>query len=203
MDVGRSISFIFEDKSWIVKMIICGALFLVPIVGWLMIGGYFLRLLTNVINGEMNPLPEWNNWGGDLAGGLKVFIVGLVWGIPSIILQGIASAADTAIFSLIGWVIGILFSAIGLSAMCDLAVSGNIADAFNRKPVDRVLRNINPWAIVVVMSFVFSLLAMIGLIGFIIGVLFTLAIALTAEIHLTGQAYRISEGRGSIVTPRF
>lgn len=203
MDIARAISFIFADQSWIKKMIILGALILVPIIGWLMIGGYLLRLLTNVINGEGNPLPEWNNWGGDLSGGLKAFIVGLIWSIPSAILQGIASAADNAIFSLVGWVIGIVFSAIALSALGDLAVSGNLADAFNRKPIDRVLQNLNPWAIVIVMGFVFSLLAMVGLIGFIIGVLFTLAIALTAQMHLAGQAYRISEGRGSVVTPRF
>lgn len=203
MDVGRSISFIFEDRSWIVKMIILGALFLVPIIGWLLIGGYLLRLLSNVINGDANPLPEWNNWGGDIGGGLKAFIVGLVWSIPSAILQGIASAADTAIFSLIGWIIGIIFSAIALSALGDLAVSGNLADAFNRKPVDRVIQNLNPWAIVIVMGFVFSILALVGLIGFIIGVLFTLAIAVTAQMHLAGQAYRISEGRGSVVTRRF
>lgn len=203
MDIGRSISFIFEDRSWIVKMIIFGVLFLVPIIGWLMIGGYLLRLLANVINGESSPLPEWNNWGGDLAGGLKAFVVGLIWSIPSAILQGIASAADTAIFSLIGWVIGILFSAIALSALGDLAVSGNIADAINRRPVDRVIQNLSPWAIVVVMGFVFSVLALVGLIGFLIAVLFTLAVAMTAQIHLAGQAYRISEGRGSVVTRRF
>jgi hypothetical protein len=203
MDIGRSISFIFEDRSWIVKILILGVFFLIPVIGWLLIGGYLLRLLANVINGEPNPLPEWNNWGGDIAGGLKAFVVALIWGIPSWILQAIASAADSAIFSLIGWLIGILFSAIVLSALGDLALSGNLADAFNRKPFDRVVQNLNFWAIVIVMDFVFSILALVGLIGFVIGVIFTLAIAVTAQMHLAGQAYRLSEGRGSVVTRRF
>ncbi len=203
MDIGRSISFIFEDRSWIAKILIMAVLFIIPIIGWLLIGGYLLRLLTNVINGQSDPLPEWNNWGGDIAGGLKAFVVGLVWSIPAGIFNYVLNLGDNWLLSLVAWIGGLVWSAITASALCDLAVSGNIADAFSRRAVDRVLQNLNIWAIVIVMSFVFSLLALVGLIGFIVGVLFTLAIALTAQMHLTGQAYRASEGRGTVPSPRF
>jgi hypothetical protein len=203
VDIGRSISFIFEDRSWIAKILIMAVLFIIPIIGWLLIGGYLLRLLTNVINGQSDPLPEWNNWGGDIAGGLKAFVVGLVWSIPAGIFNYVLNLGDNWLLSLVAWIGGLVWSAITASALCDLAVSGNIADAFSRRAVDRVLQNLNIWAIVIVMSFVFSLLALVGLIGFIVGVLFTLAIALTAQMHLTGQAYRASEGRGTVPSPRF
>ncbi len=129
MDIGRSISFIFADRSWVSKVLICGLLFFVPIIGWLLIGGYVLRLLHNVIVGEEPTLPEWNNWGGDIAGGLKAFVVGIVWAIPIFIIQGIGRAIDVSILTFLITVLSWVWGAVSVSALSDLAVSGNMADA--------------------------------------------------------------------------
>jgi len=203
VDIGRSISFIFEDRSWIAKILIMAVLFIIPIIGWLFIGGYLLRLLANVINGDANPLPEWNNWGGDIAGGLKALVVGFVWSIPAGLVNLIFDRGDSFLLSLIALVIGLILNAITLSAFSALAVSGNIADAFTRRVIDRVLQNISIWLIVAVMSTVFFVLALFGVIAIVVGLLFTFAIAAVATIHLTGQAYRASEGRGAVPSPRF
>lgn len=203
MDIGRSISFIFEDRSWIAKILIMAVLFIIPIIGWLFIAGYLLRLLANVINGDANPLPEWNNWGGDIAGGLKTLVVGIVWSIPAGLVNLIFDRGDSFLLSLIALVIGLILNAITLSAFSALAVSGNIADAFTRRVIDRVLQNISTWLIVAVMSTVFFVLALFGVIAIVVGLLFTFAIASVATIHLTGQAYRLSEGRGTVPSPRF
>jgi hypothetical protein len=203
MEVGRAVSFIFQDPRWVTKVLICGLLFLVPIIGWLLIGGYMLRLIHNVIIGDPVPLPEWNNWGGDLAGGLKAFVVYFIWGIPLWIVQGIDRSTDSALFALVAWVISVIWGAVTISAVSDLARDGNIADALNLRPLNRVFNNLGIYLVYVLATFVFGIAAMLGLIGFIIGVIFTLAIALMAGSHLGGQAYRQAEGQGTVPAPRF
>jgi hypothetical protein len=197
MDIGRSLSFIFADRSWVSKVLICGLLFFVPIIGWLLIGGYVLRLLHNVIAGEEPTLPEWNNWGGDIAGGLKAFIVGFIWGIPIWIIQAIGRAIDVSILTFLIGLLSFVWSAVSISAVSDLAVSGNIADALNMRPLNRVFNNIGPYLIYILMSIVFFILAMFGLILVVVGIVFTLSIAFFATTHLAGQAYRISENKSA------
>ncbi len=203
MEVGRAVSFIFQDPSWIKKVLIAGVLVFIPIIGWLLIAGYVLRLIHNVIVGSPSPLPEWDNWGGDLAGGLKVLVVTIIWGIPLWILQAIDAASDSSLLAFIVWVISVLWSAVNMSAITDLAREGNIADALNARPLTRVLNNLGVYLVYVIASTVFTFVAMIGLIGFIIGVVFTLAIAGFASAHLGAQAYRQAEGRGAVPAARF
>jgi len=203
MEVGRAVSFVFQDPRWVVKVLICGVLLFIPIIGWLLIGGYLLRLMHNVIIGSSTPLPDWDNWGGDLAGGLKMFVVYFIWGIPLWIVQAIDRSVDSALFALIAFVISLLWSAVNISAASDLAREGNIADALNPRPLTRVLNNIGVYAVYVIASFIFIMLAMIGLIGLVIGVVFTLAIAAMATAHLGAQAYRQAEGQGAVPAPRF
>jgi hypothetical protein len=197
MDIGRSISFIFADRSWVSKVLICGLLFFVPIIGWLLIGGYLLRLLHNVITGTEPALPEWNNWGGDIAGGLKAFVVGFVWAIPIFIIQAIGKAIDVSLLTFLITVLSWIWGAVSVSALSDLAVSGNMADAFNLRPFNRVLSNLGPYIIYLLMAIVLGILAMFGLILLVIGVVFTIAIAGFAQTHLAGQAYRISENKSA------
>lgn len=197
MNIGQSLSFIFADRSWLKKVLIFGLLIFIPIIGWLLVAGYTLRLLHNVISGEQPTLPEWNNWGGDLGGGLKAWVVGILWAIPLLVIQAIGRAIDVGLITFVVSIIGWAWSAVTISAVSDLAVSGNIADSLNMRPVNRVLNNIGPYLIYLLMAIVFYLLAMLGLILLIVGVVFTLAIAAMAVTHLAGQAYRISEGRAS------
>jgi hypothetical protein len=203
MEIGRAVSFIFQDPRWVTKVLILGVLFLVPIIGWLLIGGYTLRLVHNVIIGDSQPLPEWNNWGGDLAGGLKAFVVSIIWGIPLWIVQGIDRSVDSALLGLVAFVISFLWGAVNMSALTDLARDGNIADALNLRPLNRVINNLGVYLVYAIATFVFFTLAMVGLIGLIIAVLFTIAIALIASSHLGGQAYRQAEGLGAVPAPRF
>lgn len=203
MNIGQAFSFTFQDPAWIRKIIILAVLFFIPIIGWLLIGGYLLRLLRNVINGEPQPLPEWDNWGGDIANGLKVFVVGLIWGIPLWIVSWILNSGDTWLLSTISSLISIAYGAVQMSAMGDLARNGNIADALNAGPLKRVLNNFSIWIVYIVGAFIFALFSLVGLIGLIIGIFLTLAIALSATIHLGAQAYRLSEGQAAPEVARF
>ena len=80
----------------------------------MILSGYAIRLLQNVRDGEADPLPDWNEWGGDLARGFKMWIVQLVWGIPIFLFM-----APMAIGGLIGFVHGFMM------AFVLIAVSGS------------------------------------------------------------------------------
>ncbi|MCC6703300.1 MAG: DUF4013 domain-containing protein [Thermomicrobiales bacterium] len=203
MNIGQAFSFTFQDPAWIRKILILAVLFFIPIIGWLIIGGYLLRLLRNVINGDPQPLPEWDDWGGDIAGGLKALVVGFIWGIPLWIITGVLNSGDSFLLSLISSLVSIVYGTIQLSAMGDLARNGNIADALNARPLQRVLNNFSIWLVYIVGAFIFALFSLVGLIGLVIGIVFTLAIALSATMHLGGQAYRLSEGQAAPVAARF
>lgn len=104
MEYSKALSFIWEDPRWQQKMLIgTGVMIasivlsfvLVGILGFLIAMGYCVRLLQNVRNGQPHPLPEWDQWGEDLARGFKLFVVSIVWSLPIIVLlipSGIGSA---------------------------------------------------------------------------------------------------------------
>lgn len=98
MDVGKSFTYMFEDKDWIVKILIGGGiLFLGAIFSWLLlipliaaiavVLGYYLMALRNVYEGNPNPLPEWTNLGEMFRKGIGAVGGLFVWAIPAIVLS--------------------------------------------------------------------------------------------------------------------
>ena len=104
MDYVKSFTFVFDDTRWVTKIAIGTGLvllstaltfILVGIVGFFILAGYSVRLLQNVRDGREFPLPEWDDWGGDLVRGLKLAVVGFIWALPIFIFFapiGIGSA---------------------------------------------------------------------------------------------------------------
>jgi hypothetical protein len=95
MEISKSISFITEDPRWQQKLLIgTGVIIgstvlsvvLIGIVGFLIFAGYCVRLLQNVRDGQTYPLPEWDQWGEDLARGFKLAVGYIVWALPVLIL---------------------------------------------------------------------------------------------------------------------
>jgi len=96
MDVGRSFTYMFEDKDWIAKLAIGGVILLTgTILFWLVIPiiaayavvlGYSLVALRNVYDGSPTPLPEWNNFGDLFVKGITAIVGVLIWSIPVLIL---------------------------------------------------------------------------------------------------------------------
>jgi hypothetical protein len=95
MEISRSISFITEDPRWQQKVMIgTGVIIastvlsfvLIGIIGFIIFAGYCVRLLQNVRDGHPYPLPEWDQWGEDLARGFKLVVASLIWGLPVLIL---------------------------------------------------------------------------------------------------------------------
>lgn len=95
MEISKSINFITEDPRWQQKLmigtgvIIASTVFsfvLIGFVGFIIFAGYCIRLLQNVRDGQPYPLPEWDQWGEDLARGFKLVVASLVWALPMLVL---------------------------------------------------------------------------------------------------------------------
>ena len=95
MDIGRSFKYMFEDQSWITKVLIGGILGIIPIVNFVTYG-YLLLIIRNVSNDQELPLPDWDDFGGKFMKGLMVFLASLIYALPIIVLS-IVFAVLTAI----------------------------------------------------------------------------------------------------------
>ena len=84
MDFVKALTFMTEDPRWKEKLAIgTGMALLAPlIIPAIILIGYCVRLLQNMRAGEQFPLPEWEDWSGDLVRGFKLFVVTLVWLLP-------------------------------------------------------------------------------------------------------------------------
>lgn len=95
MDFGRAFTFMFDDPDWLKKLAIgtgVGALavllmpFLVGLIPFMVVMGYTVVALRNVMNGETRPMPEWDDWGGFLSRGFKVVAATFIWMLPALLL---------------------------------------------------------------------------------------------------------------------
>ncbi len=96
MDIGKAFSFVFEDKDWVVKILIGIAVtvagfvlsFLVipAILAGMILSGYALEITRRVIRGDADVLPAWDDWGQILVDGLMVTIITVVYALPIIII---------------------------------------------------------------------------------------------------------------------
>lgn len=94
LDIGKAFTFVTEDPKWVTKILIGGGLILagiVTLVGWLftfpVVGGYMIMTTRNVINGNPQPLPEWDDFGNKWIEGFKGWVVTLVYSLPAIVIS--------------------------------------------------------------------------------------------------------------------
>jgi hypothetical protein len=209
VDLGRAITYVFQDPQWLKKVLIGGLLFFIPIIGWLIIGGYGLRVIRQVAQGQDVPLPEWNDFGGDLVRGLKGFVVGVVWSLPVIVLAfctGVLRAvgdgtgsdavrAMAAVLALVGNCLSFLLSLIiGFFQplfYSRLAMSEQIGDGLAFGAIfGEVQGRFVDLLVVLIVAFVIGLVALFGLLLCLIGIVFTSFLGYVMTCHLYGQVRR-------------
>jgi hypothetical protein len=92
--------FPFDDERWVGKAAVGIAMGLLGflIFPLLFLTGFGLRVMRRVIQGEPLTLPDWDDWGGLLTDGVRAWVVGLVYGLPAMILACCAFGAWAAGF---------------------------------------------------------------------------------------------------------
>jgi len=219
MDIEKAFSFVFDDEDWIVKVLIGGVLSLIPFLGVILLYGYGLELMQNVMQGRSKPLPEWDDWGGKLVKGIMYLVIGIVYALPIIILGvcfgglagaiGATGAEDAA--NVVGTAGGICLGGLGIlyGIFLNLALppaigryleTGELGTAFRFGEVFALLRdNIGAWLIAMVLSWLVGLIASLGLILCVVGVLFTAFWANLVMMYLWGDVYRQASAKSVVV----
>jgi len=85
MNIGKSFSFMFEDKQWVSKLGLGALITFVPILNFAWTG-YMIALIRNVMNNEQESLPNWDDLGKKLTDGLMLAVAGLAYALPIIIV---------------------------------------------------------------------------------------------------------------------
>lgn len=220
MNFTKAFTYIFDDQRWLEKLVIPLLVTLIPVVGWMVVAGYLMRVTRNVAEHQVEPLPELD-FGGDLGRGFKVFVANLAYALPIIIVSTLlflplaltqnsseASLIAIMLAALGGFVILLyaLFLAVLMPAVnANLAVKEKIGAALEFKTIFRMLRNnLKAWLIVMGGVLLCSaIIAPIGGIVLAIGAIVTGFYSQLIVAHLTGQAYAHSQTPGGQGAPLY
>ena len=86
MEIGKAFTFVTDDDSWIKKLAIGAIFVLVPFLILLVIG-YQILIIRNVIDGKDRPLPEWEDFGKLFIDGLIMVVAIFIYALPIILLS--------------------------------------------------------------------------------------------------------------------
>ncbi len=209
IDFGKAFTFIFDDERWFDKLIVPVLVSLIPVVGGLAFTGYILRTIKNVIQNEVNPLPDFE-FGEDLSRGFRLFLIGLVYSLPIMLVVGLALipmlrlnsneslSALAVIFLVLAFLLMIAYSLFLMLIQpimtANFAVKDTFASGFELGLFfKRLGNNFVAWLIVYAGIFLAGIISPVGSILFFVGVLLTTAYSQLMVAHLTGQAYAASE----------
>ncbi len=211
MNLEKSLTYHFEDKDWLVKILIGGLVGVIPIVNLALLG-YVLRALKNIAQGQEKPLPRWDEFGDHFVKGLKAFIGIFVYCIPILILACLAalfdgsissqyqSSAGTAVvacFGCLGFLYGLLLGIVLPAALTKYAISEELASFFRFGEIfSYMAKNLGDYIIALIVSALVCLAALaVGGIACLIGVVFTIPWAKLVAAHLLAQVYKESLGQ--------
>ncbi len=207
MDIGKSFAFVVEDKNWIKKVAIGGVVTMIPVLN-LVATGYGLRVLKNVAEERAEPLPEWDDWGGDFVKGLLVALGSLIYALPAIFASGIgslvtalaanASRQGTGVAGALTLGISCLAGLWGLivglwvpAAIVNYVARGQFSGMFEFQRIWTLISdNIGEYVTALVVMIIASIAGSLGTIACVIGVIFTMFYATMVGMHALGQFAR-------------
>ena len=211
VNFGKAFTYIFDDEKWFDKLIVPILVSLVPFIGPIALTGYALRTINNVVQNEVDPLPDFQ-FGEDLGRGFRYFLVGLVYSLPIMLVVGLMAIPlmtlnnnDTVsvlgvIFLIFGGLLilvyGLLMMLIQPIAMANFAVKDTFASGFELGIFfKRLGNNFTAWLLVIAGIIVAGFISPLGSIAFGIGAFVTTAYSQLMVAHLAGQAYSASENK--------
>ena len=225
MEIGKSFTFVFEDKKWLEKVLVGGLVVLatvlfswtiiIGILGSALLTGYMIQVVRNVRRGDPQPLPEWNAWGEKIVSGIKYLVILLIWSLPLFILWlpiGILSAVlgnsdaswiagvVSVCFGCLAVVYGIFFALATVPITVRFAETDAISSGLAFGEIFAFTKkHIGDIIIILLVIWAVQIFAsFIGLLLCGIGVLFTGFWALVVQGYLYGQ---VGRQPGAALTP--
>ncbi|MCC7119630.1 MAG: DUF4013 domain-containing protein [Anaerolineales bacterium] len=221
MNIGKSFSFVFDDKNWMSKLGLGALITLVPVLN-LAWSGYLVGILRNVMNGSSEPLPTWDDLGKKFTDGLLLGIAGFAYTLPIIIvfclplsimivpsMLAMEDIANTvagvgsillACLSCFALVYMLALSAIYPAIFVIFAREGTLASCFKFRDVfDLIRQNSSPfitvWAVNLGLSFVLSIVVggLQTVLGFIpcLGQIISVPIMFIAIVYVSAVSFHL------------
>lgn len=85
IDLGRSVSFVFEDRQWASKLIVLIILGFVPGLNLILWTGYAVSVAHNLMRGDPFPLPTWDHWSDIAVRGLLAIVATGLYFSPALL----------------------------------------------------------------------------------------------------------------------
>ena len=124
-DLGRLFTFAFRDPKALSKFVI-GSLMVVLIplfgLGLLALLGFGVRTARGALRGDEHPMPDWDDFGGILVDGIKVFGVIACYTLAAVVM-GLGLVAIGVFWALIG-------QSMGSPAVVATSVIGSLTSIF-------------------------------------------------------------------------
>jgi len=87
LDIGRSLTYMFEEEDWVTKFLIAVGMVLLSffILPGFILQGYVIEIIRRVSRNQVPVLPVWENWGEYLKEGFLSSLALFVYSIPAIL----------------------------------------------------------------------------------------------------------------------
>ncbi len=208
LDLIEAFTFVVHSPGWVRKLLaasICLAFFWL-VVPLLLLTGYLLAISRSASRGQTS-LPAWDHRWRKIADGFRLLIVLLIWFLPSVLLSipvaivssvqpasGIPGMAGAAgVLETLGSVWGLVLLILEPAILSQLLQHG-LRSSLNPVGVVRRLRmNLGLSLVVGTLTVVLSTVGLIGLAGFLVGVLVTLPYASFVASYLVGRYARLTD----------
>ncbi len=213
MDIGKAFTFVTDDENWIMKLVIGGIIMLIPIVNFAGFG-YMAEVIRRVRNDDPDALPDWGDFGQFFADGLKLFVGFFIYALPMVlvacVVAGIGAATGSLGDSANSDTLGGAMAIVMIGAQCimfllalipTLLAPAIFARFAEEGTIGSMLRfgdvigfataNLGSYIVVLLISaVVMYIIAPLGVIACVVGVIFTAWWAYLVFAHLTGQLAR-------------
>lgn len=201
MNFEKALRFPVTEQNGLVKVIIGAVISLIPIVNFISMG-YLIKLMGNIIKGEES-MPEWTDIGDKFVQGIMAAIITFIYMlIPFIIMMAggglgtMARGGMAALFTsfLLAFIVAIIIGFFLPMALANFVGKGNFGAAFDFSTIiDYLKRAFNnyfiAYIVIIGLYIVLGIIAIIPLIGWIIGILGGFYISCVAAF-LFGSIYR-------------
>lgn len=90
LDLNHLLTFPFKDdearKQFLIGVLVYLTIFIIPILPLMVVTGYIVRIMRQVLNGEQPRMVAWDDWGGMLTDGARIIGARLVFMLPVFLL---------------------------------------------------------------------------------------------------------------------
>lgn len=220
VDFEKAIKYPFSDHDWVKKLLIAGLICLIPLIGMIVVLGWSLRIMKNVMNGDVDLLPSVE-FSEDFVLGIKSFVIVLPFIVINAILGTISSAllprdgtSNTAlIMLLLGFAVNILSVAISVCFSAALPVmygsflkSGVLSDAFDSEEIIKKVFNSKNFISLLLYgflaSFILNVWSFLGTMLCLVGLLVTVPAGFATMGNIYGQTFKAIEDQSIGMSPK-